>query len=216
MLAYFMLYMPSLALVNAIAFANIDDPDSEFPRIRVWGTIGWIIAGFMIAGTVLGFIQIPFLSWLTGVESNIQSTNIPLKVSAFISVLYGLYSFTLPATPPSASGEKFDVKQALGLDALKLLSEKNFAIFSFSSFAICIPLAFYYARTNDFIAAVAFGEQSPSFMAIGQMSEVLFMLAIPLFLARLGVKWMLLVGMLAWTARYLLFGLFPSSTTLII
>lgn len=216
MLVYFMLYMPSLALVNAIAFANIDDPDSEFPRIRVWGTVGWIVAGFIIAGTVLGFVQIPLLSWLTGVESNIQSTNIPLKVSAVISVLYGLYSFTLPATPPSARGEKFDVKQALGLDALKLLSEKNFAIFSFSSFAISIPLAFYYARTNDFIAAVAFGEQSPSFMAIGQMSEVLFMLAIPLFLARLGVKWMLLVGMLAWTARYLLFGLFPSSTALIV
>ena len=102
MLAYFMLYMPSLALVNAIAFANISDPDSEFPRIRVWGTIGWIIAGFIVAGTVLGFVQIPLLSWFTGVESNIQSTNIPLKVSAVISVLYGLYSFTLPATPPSA------------------------------------------------------------------------------------------------------------------
>lgn len=216
MLAYFMLYMPSLALVNAIAFANINDPDSEFPRIRVWGTIGWIIAGFIVAGTVLGFVQIPLLSWFTGVESNIQSTNIPLKVSAVISIFYGLYSFTLPATPPSARGEKFDVKQALGLDALKLLSEKNFAIFSFSSFAISIPLAFYYARTNDFIAAVAFGEQSPSFMAIGQMSEVLFMLAIPLFLARLGIKWMLLVGMLAWTARYLLFGLFPGSTALVV
>ena len=169
----------------------------------------------MIAGTVLGFIQIPLLSWLTGIESNIQSTNIPLKVSAFISVLYGLIAL-LFLQLHRRRREKFDVKQALGLDALKLLSEKNFAIFSFSSFAISIPLAFYYARTNDFIAAVAFGEQSPSFMAIGQMSEVLFMLAIPLFLARLGVKWMLLVGMLAWTTRYLLFGLFPSSTALVV
>ncbi len=216
MLAYFMLYMPTLALVNAIAFANISDPDTEFPKIRVWGTIGWILAGFIVAQTVLGFFEIPLLGWITGVESNIQSTDIPLKVSAVISVLYGLYSFTLPETLPSAKGEKFDLKQALGLDAVKLLTDKNFAVFSFCCFAISIPLAFYYARTNDFIAAVAFGAQSPSFMAIGQMSEVLFMLAIPFFLARLGVKWMLLVGMLAWTARYFLFGFFPSSTALVI
>jgi nucleoside transporter len=216
MLAYFMLYMPTLALVNAIAFANITDPSSEFPKIRVWGTIGWILAGFIVAQTVLGFFEIPLLGWITGVESNIQSTDIPLKVSAVISVIYGLYSFTLPKTPPSAKGEKFDLKQALGLDAIKLLTDKNFAVFSFCCFAISIPLAFYYARTNDFIAAVAFGAQSPSFMAIGQMSEVLFMLAIPFFLTRLGVKWMLLVGMLAWTARYFLFGFFPSSTALVV
>lgn len=216
MLAYFMLYMPTLALVNAIAFANITDPGSEFPKIRVWGTIGWILAGFIVAQTVLGFFEIPLLGWITGVESNIQSTDIPLKVSAVISVIYGLYSFTLPKTPPSAKGEKFDLKQALGLDAIKLLTDKNFAVFSFCCFAISIPLAFYYARTNDFIAAVAFGAQSPSFMAIGQMSEVLFMLAIPFFLTRLGVKWMLLVGMLAWTARYFLFGFFPSSTALVV
>ncbi|MCR9133596.1 MAG: MFS transporter [bacterium] len=216
MLAYFMLYMPTLALVNAIAFANINDPGSEFPKIRVWGTIGWIVAGFIVAQTVLGFFEVPLLGWITGVESNIQSTDIPLKVSAVISVIYGLYSFTLPETPPSAKGEKFDLKQALGLDAVKLLTDRNFAVFSFCCFAISIPLAFYYARTNDFIAAVAFGAQSPSFMAIGQMSEVLFMLAIPFFLYRLGVKWMLLVGMLAWTARYFLFGFFPSSTALVI
>lgn len=216
MLAYFMLYMPTLALVNAISFANIQDPNKEFPRIRVWGTIGWIAAGFIVAQTVLGFVDIPVLAAITGVESNIQSTAIPLKLSAVLSVIYGVYSFTLPATPPSAKGQKFDVKQALGLDAIKLLTNKNFAVFSFCSFAISIPLAFYYARTNDFIAAVAFGEQSPSFMAIGQMSEVLFMLAIPFFIARLGIKWMLLVGMLAWTARYLLFGFFPSSTALVI
>ena len=216
MLAYFMLYMPTLALVNAISFANMEDPDKEFPKVRVWGTIGWIIAGFIVAQTILGFVNIPVLEWVTGVESNIQSTNIPLKLSAVLSLVYGFYSFTLPATPPSAKGEKFNVKEALGLDALKLLTNKNFAVFSFCSFAISIPLAFYYARTNDFIAAVAFGEQSPSFMAIGQISEVLFMLLIPFFLLRLGVKWMLLVGMLAWTARYLLFGLFPSTTGLVI
>lgn len=216
MLAYFMLYMPTLALVNAISFANIGDPDKEFPKIRVWGTIGWIISGFVVSQTILGWVDIPVLTWFTGIESNIQSTSVPLYMSAVISLVYGIYSFTLPATPPSEKGKKFSLKEALGLDAIKLLTNKNFAIFSFSSFAISIPLAFYYARTNDFVAAVAFGEQSASFMAIGQMSEVLFMILIPFFLVRLGVKWMLLVGMLAWTTRYMLFGVFPESVPLII
>ena len=215
MLAFFMVYMPTLALVNAVTFANIDDPDKQFANIRVWGTIGWIVAGFVVAQTVLGFVDIPLMAAITG-EGNLQATAIPLKMSAVISVVYGLYSFTLPPAPPSAKDEEFNLGKALGLDAVKLLTDRNFAIFSFCSFAISIPLAFYYARTNDFIAAVAFGEQSASFMAIGQMSEVLFMLAIPLLIARLGVKWMLLVGMLAWTARYLLFGLFPSSAAMVV
>jgi nucleoside transporter len=216
MFAYFMLYMPTLALVNAISFANINDADKEFPKIRVWGTIGWIVAGFVVAQTILGWVNIPFLAWFTGVEAGIQSTAIPLQMSAIISLIYGVYSFTLPAAPPSEKGKKFNLAEALGLDAVKLLTNKNFAIFSFSSFAISIPLAFYYARTNDFIAAVAFGDAAPSFMTIGQMSEVLFMVLIPFFLVRLGVKWMLLVGMLAWTARYFLFGIFPESTFLIL
>jgi nucleoside transporter len=215
MLGYFMLYMPSLALVNTISFANIGDADKEFPRIRVWGTIGWIVAGFVVAQTVLGWVSIPIISAITGV-TNAQATNIPILMSAAVSLFYGFYSFTLPATPPSGKGKAFSVKEALGLDAVKLLTNRNFAVFSISSFAVSIPLAFYYARTNDFISAMHFGDQSASFMTIGQMSEVLFMLAIPFFLARLGVKWMLLVGMLAWTARYLLFGFFPMSVPLVL
>ncbi|NBC27651.1 MAG: MFS transporter [Bacteroidetes bacterium] len=216
MLAYFMLYMPTLALVNAISFANIGDADKEFPKIRVWGTIGWILSGFIVAQTILGWIEVPVLSAITGIETDIQRTSIPLYMSAVISLLYGIYSFTLPATPPSEKGKKFSFKEAFGLDALKLLTNKNFAVFCFSSFAISIPLAFYYARTNDFIELVAFGDQSASFMAIGQMSEVLFMVLIPFFLVRFGVKWMLLIGMLAWTARYFLFGLYPDSVSLLI
>lgn len=215
MLGYFLLYMPTLALVNTVTFAHVQDADKEFPKIRVWGTIGWIVAGFVVAQTVLGFVSIPLLETLTGVE-NAQATRIPLLMSAVISVIYAFYSLTLPATPPSASDKAFSVKSALGLDALKLLTDRNFAIFSICSFAISIPLAFYYARTNDFIAAVAFGEQSASFMAVGQISEVLFMVAMPLLIARLGVKWMLLVGMLAWTTRYFLFGAFPESVALVL
>jgi len=215
MFAYFMLYMPTLALVNAIAFANITEPDKEFPAIRVWGTIGWIAAGFVVAQTVLGFIDIPLLKSITGLE-NVQATNIPLKMGAIISLIYGLYSLTLPAAPPQAKGEAFNLGKALGLDAIKLMGERNFGIFALSSFLISIPLAFYYARTNDFIAAMAFGEQSASFMAIGQMSEVFFMLLVPFFLVRLGVKWMLVVGMLAWALRYLVFATFPESAAMLI
>lgn len=215
MFAYFMLYMPTLALVNAIAFANITEPDKEFPAIRVWGTIGWIAAGFVVAQTVLGFIDIPLLKSITGLE-NVQATNIPLKMGAIISIIYGLYSLTLPAAPPQAKGEAFNLGKALGLDAIKLMGDKNFGIFALSSFLISIPLAFYYARTNDFIAAMAFGEQSASFMAIGQMSEVFFMLLVPFFLVRLGVKWMLVVGMLAWAMRYMVFATFPESAAMLI
>ncbi|MDR9446743.1 MAG: MFS transporter [Balneolaceae bacterium] len=215
MLGYFFLYMPTLALVNAVSFANIDDPDKQFPNIRVWGTVGWILAGFIVAQTVLGWVDVPLIELITG-EANAQATSIPLKMAAILSVIYGFYCLTLPPAPPAQKGEEFSVGSALGLDAVKLLTNRNFAVFSLCSFAISIPLAFYYARTNDFVAAVQFGEQSASFMAIGQMSEVLFMIAIPLLLARMGVKWMLLIGMLAWTARYLLFGLFPSSAALVV
>ena len=103
MFAYFMLYMPTLALVNAISFSNIDNPDKQFPAIRVWGTIGWIVAGFIVAQTILGFVNIPILKIFTGLE-NVQITNIPLKMCALVSLVYGLYSLTLPATPPQANG----------------------------------------------------------------------------------------------------------------
>ncbi len=215
MFIYFMLYMPTLALTNAIAFSNIDSPDRQFPAIRVWGTIGWIVSGFVVAQTVLGWVQIPLLQMITGVD-NAQASNVPLKMAAIVSLVYGLYSLTLPATPPQAKGERFSLSKTFGLDAIKLMAERNFFIFALSSFLISIPLAFYYARTNDFVAAMAFGEQSASFMAIGQMSEVLFMLLVPFFLIRFGVKWMLVVAMGAWALRYLVFASFPESAALLI
>lgn len=215
MFVYFMLYMPTLALANTIAFSNIASPERQFPAIRVWGTIGWIVSGFVVAQTILGWVQIPLLQMITGVD-NAQASNVPLKMAAIVSLVYGLYSLTLPATPPQAQGERFSLSKTFGLDAIKLMAERNFFIFAFSSFLISIPLAFYYARTNDFVAAMAFGEQSASFMAIGQMSEVLFMLLVPFFLIRFGVKWMLVVAMGAWALRYLVFASFPDSAALLI
>ncbi|ALO46881.1 MFS transporter [Pseudohongiella spirulinae] len=215
MFVYFMLYMPTLALVNTIAFSNIEDRDKQFPAIRVWGTVGWIVAGFVVAQTILGWVNIPLLNMLTGV-TNAQATSVPLQMAAVLSVLYGLYSLTLPATPPQARGQQFNLGKAFGLDALNLLKERNFLVFALCSFLISIPLAFYYARTNDFVAAMAFGEQSASFMAIGQISEVLFMLLVPFFLIRFGVKWMLIVAMGAWALRYFVFASFPESVAMLI
>ena len=192
LLLYNLLYMPTIALANAISFHQMENPDKQFPKVRVWGTIGWIVAGLLIT-----FIQFNFFQ-------QVEASSIPLKMAAVASIILGLYSFTLPHTPPQKSGEKVTVGDILGVKALKLLKERNFLIFIISSLLICIPLAFYYNFTNMFLndlkmTGVA-GKQS-----MGQMSEVIFMILMPWFFVRLGVKKMLLVGMLAWVLRYALF-----------
>jgi nucleoside transporter len=190
------LYMPTLALVNAIAFRQMDDPSRHFSGIRVWGTIGWIVAGLVI-------------SYLFAWDSPAAMTQGSLKntflMCSIASFALGLYSFTLPATPPApGTAERGSLGRLLGLDALVLLKHKNFAVFFVASILICIPLAFYYQNANLFLTEIhvanATGKQT-----IGQMSEVLFMLSIPAFLQRFGMKITLLIGMLAWACRYLLF-----------
>jgi nucleoside transporter len=194
--AYMILYMPTLALVNAVSFRHLADPARHFSVVRVWGTIGWIVAGLVI-------------SFVFGWDSHAGLTQGALRntflMCALASFALGLYSFTLPATPPKPrpAGAR-DFRQLLGLDALGLLRHKNFAVFFVASVLICIPLAFYYQNANQFLTEIqvanATGKQT-----IGQMSEVLFMLLIPLFLRVLGMKTTLLLGMAAWAARYLLF-----------
>ena len=195
-LAYMILYMPTLALVNAIAFRQMDEPARHFSGLRVWGTIGWIVAGLVI-------------SYLFAWDSRKGISQGMLKntflMCSLASLASGLYSFTLPRTPPQPrSREPTGLKQLLGLDALRLLRASNFAIFFAASVLICIPLAFYYQNANQFLTEIqvtnATGKQT-----IGQMSEVLFMLLIPVFLRTFGMKTTLLVGMLAWACRYLLF-----------
>jgi nucleoside transporter len=178
-------YMPTLGLSNTIAFTNIPD-QNKFPSIRVWGTIGWIVAGLFVG----------FMGWSA-------SLNI-LYVTAVSSVILGFYCFTLPHTPPPAKDKPFDIRTIFMLDGFKLLAHVPFLVFIVCSTLICIPLAYYYGITPIYLNDVGFIVPASS-MTIGQMSEIFFMLLIPFFFRRLGVKYMILVGMLAWVARYALF-----------
>lgn len=194
-LSYMILYMPTLALVNSVSFNQMKDPEKEFANIRVWGTIGWIIAGLSISY---------FFHWdsAEGISSGLlKNTFLLAGIAAFI---LGLFSFSLPKTPPKVSDEKIKIGDIIGLDALKLLKDRNFAIFFVSSILICIPLAFYYQNANLFLTEV--GVENPTGkMAIGQISEALFLLLIPVFFTRFGFKKTILIGMLAWAIRYVLF-----------
>ncbi|MEQ9409614.1 MAG: MFS transporter [Fuerstiella sp.] len=212
MLAFFLCYMPTLALVNAITFQNVTSVENDFPKIRLWGTIGWIASGLVVSESLFGMMPLPLLP---GVE-DAGSTNLPLKLSAVASFIFGIYSFTLPASPPQGRNSPISLIQILGLDALRLFVRPAYAVFALCSFLICIPLAFYYARTYEFASNMAFGQTTSGVMALGQVSEIFFMALVPFFLKRLGVKWMLLVGMLAWALRYALFGLMPSMPAMLV
>ena len=212
MLAYFLCYMPTLALVNTITFQNVQNSNDEFPRIRIWGTIGWIVAGLVVAESIFGLL--PF-NVLPGID-NAGATSFPMKLGAAFSLIYGIYSFTLPPTAPNGRGTPVSVAKMLGFDALKLFKDPAFAVFAVCSFLVCIPLAFYYAMTYPFVEKAAFGDKSASIMALGQVSEIIFMILVPFFFRRFGVKWMLLIGMLAWTLRYAIFGLMPSAPAALI
>ncbi len=190
LLIYMICYMPTLALVNSVALKQIKNAEKEFSFIRVWGTVGWIVAGLMIG----------WMAW----EQNGNLVN-TFKVTAAVSLVLGLFSFTLPDTPPGKAGTKTTIRDILGLDALGLLKNKNFLIFFIASMLICIPLAFYYQETNKFLNELKVNGAAAK-MSIGQMSETLFMVLMPFFFARFNIKKMLLFGMAAWVVRYLLFG----------
>lgn len=195
-LAYMIAYMPTLALVNSVSFNQMKDPAKEFSMIRVWGTIGWILAGLAIS-FVFGWDSKEMIS--TGALKN------TFLLAGAASAALGLFSFFLPATPPRVNKDtKVTVSEVMGLDALKLLSDRNFLIFFISSILICIPLAFYYANANPFLVNVGMDNPTGK-MTIGQMSEVAFMLLLPIFFKKYGFKNTILLGMLAWAVRYLLF-----------
>lgn len=195
-LGYMILYMPTLALVNSVSFNQMTDPEKEFSSIRVFGTAGWIIAGIAISY---------LFHWDSenGIKDGMLKNT--FLMAGIASAILGVFSFTLPATPPKvAKGEKVTISQVLGLDALKLLKDPNYAIFFVASILICIPLAFYYQNANSFLTDIKMDNPTGK-MTIGQVSELLFLLCLPIFFKKAGFKWTILVGMLAWAVRYVLF-----------
>lgn len=185
-------YMPTLGLTNTVAFHHVTNQEKQFPIIRVFGTIGWILANWVVSGMMHG-----------------DKSVIQFWVAGAACILLGLFSFALPHTPPPAAGQKAKARDILGLDSLALLKDPSFAVFIICSLLICIPLSFYYAYAAPFVDAMKIPD--PAFhMSFGQICEVFFMIIMPILFLRLGVKWMLFTGMVAWVARY---GLFAGAST---
>ena len=197
LLLHMLCYMPTLGLTNTVAFHAMRNPETQFPLVRVWGTIGWIVAGLCV-------------SWL-GVDrgerviEGLGSMALgQYHLGGAAAIVLGLYAFTLPHTPPPAKGKPFSARDALCLDALALLKRPSFAVFIVCSLLVCIPLAAYYSYAGTFVGNQGVANVG-AVMSRGQMSEIFFMIIMPVCFAGLGVKWMLAVGMLAWAVRYGLF-----------
>ncbi|HUB62218.1 MAG TPA: MFS transporter [Puia sp.] len=196
LLAYNICYMPTMGLANTVCFYKITNQKKEFPLLRVFGTVGWIAAGLVVSYVLVRFTG--------GVMA--EKTDLPLYMVATASLLLGLYSFTLPNTPPPARGKKVSARAIIGIDALKQLGSPSFYVFLLCSFLICIPLAAYYNFAQLFLVSTNY-EHIAATQTIGQVSETVFMLLMPIFFLRYGVKWMLAAGMLAWVLRYALFAM---------
>lgn len=189
LLAYSLLYAPTLALANSVAFNQMSDPGKQFPMVRVFGTLGWIATGW--------FIDRIF-------KISPEHFGATFTMAAAASLVLGIFSFTLPKTPAKAKSEPLSFGQILGKDALVLLKDKSYLVFFMASILICIPLSFYYSLANQYLIDAGM-HNATSNMTFGQFSEGLFILLIPYLIKRIGIKNMILLGMFAWTARFLCF-----------
>lgn len=185
-LGYSLLYTPTIALSNSVAFSQMTDAGKQFPWIRVFGTLGWIVAGLLIT------------------KFDIAKSSYTFYMAAAVSVVLGLLSFVLPDTPPKARSTEASAAKALGTDAFVLFRQRSYTVFFIAAILVCIPLSFYYGFGNKFLDEIGF-ENATGKMTLGQVSEAVFILAIPFLFNRIGVKKMILVGMLAWILRYVFF-----------
>lgn len=185
LLAYCLCYFPTIALTNSLTLQHISNAARDFPLIRVFATLGWIVIGLIVGN--LG----------------VEATAVPFLLAAGASVVMSVFSLTLPHTPPPAKGERITVRRILGLDALVMLKSPSFAIFIVASILACIPLTFYFSFTNAYLNDVQVRNAAGK-MTLGQGSEVIMMLLMPFIFRRVTVKSILLLGMLAWSVRYAL------------
>jgi nucleoside transporter len=205
LMVHMLCYMPTVALTTSLSMHNLANAEKQFPIVRVWGTIGWIVGNIVVGGNLKDW-GFPDAVWIAeGDKSPAQ-----FYVTGAAGLLLGVYALTLPHTPPPLAGRKTTVREALGLDALRLLKRRSFLVFILCSFLICIPLAGYYNYARTYVDATGLFRNATLTMSYGQFAEIFFMYAMPLCFARLGVKWMLAVGMLAWVVRY---GLFAGAAT---
>lgn len=188
LLLYSICFMPTMSLTNSISFANLKDPSKEFSRIRLFGSLGWIGAGFLISAFSLETLSTPFL------------------IGGTVSFMAGLYAMTLPYNAPVKTTEKAKIGQILGFDAFKLTKEKSFLILLVFSALICIPLSFYDSFTNLFITDVGI-ENAAAAMSLGQIAEIIFLFTFPLFFVKLRYKGSIVAAMIAWVVMYACFTL---------
>lgn len=214
LLIYMIIYMPTLALVNSISMKQMSNPKKEFSFIRMWGTIGWIVAGLVIgwmawepASEIVkaGTAADASAEAKAALEKAASVLKITFTVGAAVSAVLGLYSFMLPNTPPPKKGQQTSFGDIVGLDSIRLLKDKNYLVFFISSILICIPLAFYYGSAGNFLSEAGMPKPAKN-MILGQVAETVFLFIMPWFFARFNVKKMLLFGMIAWILRYILFG----------
>ena len=211
LLMHLVFYMPTLALANSLSFQNMMDPQREFPPIRTLGTIGWIASGILVGSSFFenGIYHLSWPAFLGGNPppngwSSIAYTSGTFEIGAIASFALGLYAFSLPNTPPKMKGKTVSVGEILGLKAFRLMKDRSFAVFIFCSFLTCIPLSFYFRSANGFLKEMGISN-SEGVMTLGQVSEIFFLLLVPYFFRKLGVKKMLMVGMFFWVLRYVLF-----------
>jgi len=187
LLLHMLCYMPTVNLAAATAFHLLDNREKQFPLIRLFGTLGWIAAGIIVSKIL-----------------HSDDTAMPMRIAGIGGLMMGLYCFTLPHIPPAGAGKKISFRDLIGVDAFVKLKSRSFIIFIIGLLLISLPFAAYFSYVPVFLQSA--GIANPGFkMTFGQMSEIFFLLILPWFFARFGLKWVLLTGMLAWVCRYALF-----------